>query len=80
MTEPKTNKSKEYGLGIAYYYKAQNVLNVNCSSAVDESIQIAKKYYQKSLDQLALLDENDLGYKIAKDLANNVTFRIEVLR
>ena len=77
------NKIKEYGLGISYYYKAQKILkesDKSSSNILQKAKQIAKKFYKKSLDQLSQLRENDFGYEFSKALANNVAFRMEVLK
>lgn len=83
MEQNKQNKVKEYGLGIAYFYKAQRILKNSNNYTVNEkqkTIQLAKSYYKKSLDQLTKLRENDFGYEFSKDLGKNVAFRLEVLR
>ena len=83
MERNKLNKTKEYGLGIAYYYKAQKILkesNKSASNDLRKSKHLARSYYKKSLDQLAQLKENDFGYKLSVDLAKNVEFRMEVLQ
>lgn len=74
------NRSKEYGLGIAYYYKAQKVLSNAAKEDRDQAIEIAKGYYKKSLNQLAILQEDDYGYEFSKDLKNSVAIRIESLQ
>lgn len=76
----KLNKVKEYGLGIAYYYKAQKILREARNSNKYQAIKLAKMYYQKSLDQLSYLGKEDFGYEFSRDLANNVAFRIETLQ
>ncbi len=83
MERNEQNKVKEYGLGIAYYYKAQKILKESGSTVSNEikkAKQLAKTFYKKSLDQLGLLDKNDFGYEFSKDLASNVSFKIEVLQ
>lgn len=74
------NKVKEYGLGIAYYYKAQKILKEAPKHNKYKAIQRAKIYYQKSLDQLAFLEKDDYGYEFSRDLTNNVVFRMEALQ
>ena len=75
------NKTQEYGLGIAYYYKAQKILKEsNKNNDLRKSKHLARAYYKKSLDQLAQLNENDFGYILSVDLAKNVEFRMEVLQ
>lgn len=76
----KWNKAKEYGLGIAYYYKAQHILNNISYSNRYQAIEKAKVYYKKSLDQLAILQEEDYGYEFSKDLANSVATRMASLQ
>jgi hypothetical protein len=83
MERNEENKVKEYGLGIAYYYKAQKILKESDSTVSNEikkAKHLARSFYKKSLDQLVLLEENDFGYEFSKDLANNVSFRMEVLQ
>ena len=78
----KWNKVKEYGLGIAYYYKAQMILkeaNNHDSNDLRSARNLARLYYKKSLDQLNLLQEEDFGYEFSKVLFDNVSFKIEVL-
>ena len=74
------NRIREYGLGIAYYYKAQKILREANVADKNKATQRAKIYYAKSLDQLAILEEEDFGYEFSKDLANSVTFRIATLQ
>lgn len=76
----KWNKVREYGLGIAYYYKAQRLLNDASQNNKYNAIEHAKYYYKKSLDQLEILQEDDYGYEFSKDLANSVAVRIESLQ
>jgi hypothetical protein len=82
MEKNNWNKLKEYGLGIAYYYKAQMILkeanNQNPNELRNARI-LARQYYKKSLDQLSLLQEEDFGYEFSRDLVENVSFKIEVL-
>ena len=81
MVANSLNSSKEYGLGIAYYYKAQSILeNANDNYSHQQVKDRARAYYQKSLEYLMLLEKNDFGYDFSKDLADNVLFRIEVLQ
>jgi hypothetical protein len=82
MEKNNGNKIKEYGLGIAYYYKAQKIIkeadNHNTTELRD-SRNLALLYYQKSIDQLTLLQEDDYGYEFSRDLLKNVLFKMEVL-
>lgn len=80
MESNEWNRAKEYGLGIAYYYKAQKILNKASKGNRTQAIERAKKYYKKSLDQLTILQEEDYGYEISRDLANSVALRIESLQ
>ena len=73
------NRIREYGLGIAYYYKAQQILKDAGRSGDQEQFAEAKKYYQLSLEQLAILKEEDYGYQFSRDLATSVELRIESL-
>jgi exonuclease VII small subunit len=82
MENNKNNKVKEYGLGIAYYYKAQKILkeaNTKNTQELRRSRNLAALYYQKSLDQLTLLGKDDFGYEFSRDLLNNVVLKMEVL-
>ena len=79
MEKNNNSKVREYGLGIAYYYKAQEILKEANNANRNEATQQAKFYYKKSLTQLSSLEEEDYGYEISKDLADNVAFRIETL-
>jgi exonuclease VII small subunit len=83
METGKNNKIKEYGLGIGYYYKAQEILNSAEKDDQTKSQKAKEKaliFYRKSLDQLSRLTEKDFGYEFSRDLANNVSFRMEVLQ
>ena len=80
MESNKWNKAKEYGLGIAYYYKAQSILNDASQNKTNGAVENAKYYFKKSLDQLQILQEDDYGYEFSKDLANSVVIRIESLQ
>ncbi len=81
--ENKWNKAREYNLGIAYFYKAQKILHEARCLSINEkerAKKLAKEYYKKSLNQLALIDEKDRVYEFSKALSSNVTFRIETLQ
>jgi exonuclease VII small subunit len=83
MEANKNNGVKEYGLGIGYYYKAQEILkkaNKKNTNLYQSAKNKALLYYQKSLEHLSLLDEEDYGYDISKDLAENVSLRMEILQ
>lgn len=80
MEKNKLNRVKEYGLGVAYYYKAQKILKESMPSKRYEANRLAKSYFEKSLDQLAALQEEDYGYDFSKELANSVSFRLETLQ
>jgi hypothetical protein len=45
-----------------------------------QAIEKAKIYYQKSLEQLANMQEEDYGYEFSKDLVNSVEVRIASLQ
>ena len=79
MERNSNNKVREYSLGIAYYYKAQKILKAQNKFDKYEAARQAKVYFKKSLEQLAILDENDIGFEFSKDLAKNVAFRIETI-
>ena len=78
MECPKSNHSKNYGLGIAYYYKAQSLLSKNSSRS--KAVEKAKFYYEKSLDQLVNLEEEDYGYEFSRDLVASMEIRISSLQ
>jgi hypothetical protein len=83
MTTTSDNTVRAYGLGIGYYYKAQQILEQadrNNRASMIRAKANAKVFYQKSLDQLSLLRHDDYGYELSQDLAKNVSFRIEVLQ
>ena len=80
MEKNKWNRVKEYGLGVAYYYKAQKILKESTSMDSYDANQLAKLYFIKSLDQLTMLQKKDYGYDFSQDLANSVAFRIESLQ
>ncbi len=83
MVANMNNKVREYGLGVAYYYKAQNVLkdlggkDYNTTQSIKKQ---ARNYYRKSLENLSKLEEHDFGYKFSRDLADNVSLKIDVLQ
>jgi len=80
MERNKWNKAREYGLGIAYYYKAQSILKNAFQKNRCHAIKKAKIYYKKSLNQLEILQEEDYGYEFSKDLAKSLEIRIESLQ
>lgn len=82
MENNKWNKVKEYGLGIAYYFKAQMILkeaNNQNPNELRNARNQARLYYKKSIDQLSLLQEEDFGFEFSRDLVENVSFKIEML-
>jgi hypothetical protein len=77
------NKFREYGLGIAYYYKAQNIIKEADKKnimAYQKAKSRARDYYQKSLKCLSELKEDDFGYDFSLDLTDNVSFKMEALQ
>lgn len=82
MEHTKWNKAKEYGLGIAYYYKAQKIIKDSQQNADDPLVakKLAWSYYKKSLDQLTQINEDDFGFEFSRDLADNVAFRMEIIQ
>ena len=80
MEYTKWNSARQYGLGVAYYYKAQKILKEANKQNRYQACQKAKEYYHKSLEQLTNLHEEDYGYEFSKDLASSVEFRIASLR
>jgi len=75
--------AKAYGLGIAYFYKAQDILKRSHQvdkQTLKELNQQAKTYYQLSLEYLYLLEKDDYGYDFSQDLTDNVLFRMEILQ
>lgn len=82
MVQTSDYKTVAYGLGIAYYYKAQAIMKEaanDLSGKVNNAKNRARQYYQKAYDQLTLLKQNDFGYDFSQDLLENVAFKIEVL-
>jgi len=83
MVENKRNTAREYGLAIAYYYKARDILEDEEQIdplSLQKNRQEAVNYFQRSLEYLSCLQENDIGYDFSRDLAKNVTFRMEILQ
>lgn len=83
MEANKNNGVKEYGLGVGYYYKAQEILkkaNKKNTNLYQSAKNKALLYYRKSLEHLSQLDEEDYGYDISKDLAENVSLRMDILQ
>ena len=83
MVSTKAHKNREYGLGVAYYYKAQDIMKQadhDLYNASKAAYRKAKFYYQKSLDSLSMLEKNDFGYDFSRQLADNVTFRMNALQ
>lgn len=83
MVDNKKNSVKEYGLGVAYFYKAQGILNTESIHNIYSHQQVkdrAREYYQKSLEYLSMIEEDDFGYDFSQDFVNNVMFRMEVLQ
>lgn len=78
MECPKSNRSKNYGLGIAYYYKAQQLLNGKSSQA--KAVEDAIHYYEQSLKELSKLRKEDYGYEFSKDLVSSVEIRLASLQ
>lgn len=77
------NGVREYGLGIGYYYKAQEILkmaNKKNTTLYQSAKTKALLYYKKSLEYLSQLEEEDVGYDISKDLADNVSLRMNMLQ
>ncbi len=75
--------AKAYGLGIAYFYKAQDILkrsHQEDKQTVKELKKQAKTYFQLSLECLSLLEKDDYGYDFSQDLTDNVLFRMEILQ
>jgi len=83
MVELPTNNDREYGLGIAYYYKAQELAkSLNPSSGQRQVAQIQKigHYYKKALDELAKVMPTDDQYAFALTMQENIQFKLETLR
>jgi len=76
------NKLKEYRLGIAYYFKAQQLYRMigkMKGNAKNEVINSIRKNYQNSLDELRKLNSNDFGFKHAKDLIPIIESRRDLI-
>ncbi len=81
--ENRWNKSREYNLGIAYFYKAQQIISETghlATGAGKKAKMIAKEFYEKSLNYLSQIEERDRGYEFSRALSDNVSFRIEILQ
>jgi hypothetical protein len=77
------NKVREYGLGIAYYYKAQSIIkgvDRKNAFALQRAKDKARDYYQKSLKYLSELREDDFGFDFSQYLADNVSIKMEMLQ
>lgn len=77
------NKVREYGLGIAYYYKAQSIMkgaDRKNLMAFQKAKSRARNCYQKSLKYLSELKKDDFGYEFSLDLTDNVSFKMEALQ
>jgi tetratricopeptide (TPR) repeat protein len=83
MVENNRNTAREYGLAIAYYYKARDLLQDEARIdplTLEKNRQEARYYYQRSLAYLSSLQEHDIGYDFSRDLVKNLTFRMEILQ
>lgn len=80
MVQNKHNRVKEYGLGVAYYYKARQILKSHDALGKYEINRLAVSYFEKSLIQLSAIEEEDYGYDFSKELAENIALRIEILQ
>ncbi len=77
------NGAKEYGLGIAYFYKAQLLLKKSEGLSEQQKSkfkQMARAFYKKSLDQLALLEADDSEYEFSVYMTKNIRQRMEILQ
>jgi hypothetical protein len=79
MVEIPTNREREYGLGVAYYYKAQELskdLNVFTAEKLRSRKRQMDRYYQKSLKELSKVEPQDPQYDFAMLLRQNVEFKL----
>ena len=76
------NRIKEYRLGTAYYFKAQQLyrklgqLQGRPKERVAESIY---RYYDKSLMELKKLSPSDFGYEYSKELISTIESRKDLI-
>ncbi len=81
MVENDWNKVKEYRLGIAYYYKAQQLyrkLGQLQGRPRERMLESIDKYYEKSLIELEKLTPSDFGFDYGKELISTITYRKEL--
>lgn len=82
MVENEWNSMKEYRLGIAYYYKAQQLyrqigqFHGRQRERIEQSIQ---HYYDRSLAELSKLTPYDFGYEYCVNFIDNIRSRKELL-
>jgi len=82
MASNKWNNLKAYRLGMAYFYKAQNLYRRMNQFNGQQKIahqEKAVQCYLKSLDALSMLRKEDFGFDYTTDLKTNIKSRIELL-
>ncbi len=81
MVENDWNNIKEYRLGIAYYYKAQQLYRKlgKLQGRPRERLQASiDNYYNRSLQELKKLSPADFGYDYCAELISTITYRLEL--
>lgn len=78
-----SNLEREYGLGIAYYYKAQELSNDLLTASNSETRWMKRKideYFQKSLQELSKVSPKDPEYEFASLMYDNIRFKLESIQ
>jgi hypothetical protein len=81
MIRNRWNRYREYGLGIAYFHKAQQLLR-HLPVPPREAARTKREaiaYYNKSLQELAKLGRTDHGYELGLELSATIRSRLENL-
>lgn len=79
MVDIPSNTEREYGLGIAYYYKAQELIKELNTCKSSDSRRIRRGihyYYQKSLEELAKVDPQNPQYDFAMLIHENIHHKL----
>lgn len=82
MVPNQWNRFKEYRLGIAYYYKAQQLYRKSGQlqgRQRNRMLASINTYYDKSLAELRKLNTMDFGYEYCKDIIQNIETRKELI-
>lgn len=81
MIRNRWNRYREYGLGIAYFHKAQQLLR-HLPAPPREAARSKREaiaYYHKSLQELAKLGRTDHGYELGLELSATILSRLQNL-